>query len=446
MLEPLTLASLLDCWERVITFQKFDDEGHAVRINCPDRIAQFYLARRGSWQIDPLTGIVNAPLVRLDGTVLNRPGYDSASGLFLHGDLVVSVPEEPTKEDAQIALAFLGLPFREFPFRAEADKAVAITAVLTALERRLLPACPMFGFSAPTPRSGKSKLAAAPAIIATGKAAPASAVSPDKEEFRKSLFSALREGHAIVNLDNIEHALKSADLCKTLTEAEFSDRVLGESRTLHLATNLLWLATGNNLSFRGDLAQRALLCRIDAGMERPEERRFEVADFEAYIRERRADLVEAALTILRAFHVAGCPEQGLVPWGGFDVWSKFIREPLVWAGLADPCLTRDSILAEDPDKELAEEALRQLREHFEDAFTAKQAVEEGNDQIAGGKAWTHPALHDALAAVSGGGKNVDPERFGKWMRTWRDRYVDGIRLVRVGTDGHSKIAKWAVRN
>src|SRR6202030_2993753 len=103
-----------------------------------------------------------------------------------------------------------------------------------------------------------------------------------------------------------------------------------------------------NLSFRGDLRSRALISRIDAGVERPEERTFRIADLPGYLTAKRQRLVVASLTILRAYHVADRPGQDLRPWGGFDNWSREIREPLVWLGVADPCATRERVIANDP--------------------------------------------------------------------------------------------------
>jgi len=138
---------------------------------------------------------------------------------------------------------------------------VAIAAILTALERRLLGPCPLFAFSAPTPRSGKSKLAEAAAIIATGKPAPASSASPDKEEFRKALTATLREGHLIVNLDNVEHTIKSPDLCKS--HARWNFRPL--ARRKHHAAPADETSCGRRreitLAFRGDLTTRVLPLR-----------------------------------------------------------------------------------------------------------------------------------------------------------------------------------------
>src|SRR5262249_7815343 len=158
------------------------------------------------------------------------------------------------------------------------DKAVHAAAIVTAIQRRVLGACPLSAYSAPAQRSGKSLLADAVAIIATGKPAAASGASPERAELRKAVTSALREGHAIVNLDNIVDVLDSPDLARAITQTEYGDRLLGENKMLRLPTNVLWTATGNNLAFRGDLPSRVLLCRIDAAMERPEERKFKISN------------------------------------------------------------------------------------------------------------------------------------------------------------------------
>jgi putative DNA primase/helicase len=203
-------------------------------------------------------------------------------------------------------------PFTQFPFVKEENgakscKAVFVAAILTAIQRRLLGPCPLFGFSAPAQRSGKSLLAESVAQIATGKPAPATSVSRDPEELRKAITSILREGHAIANLDNIIHPLGSPFLAAAITQGEYGDRLLGENRNLNLPTTVTWTATGNNLSFRSGLTSRALLCRIDSGEEKPEERKFDIKDLPAHLHENRVRLVVAALTVLKAFHAAGKP-------------------------------------------------------------------------------------------------------------------------------------------
>jgi hypothetical protein len=452
MLEAMSVPALMEMWERIIKFEKYTKEGDLVRCNCPGTLAVAYLSRRGKWHVPVLTGVVSAPLMRVDGSILMQPGYDPGTGLFLAGYAKwLPVPDHPTKKDAEDALDRLHEPFKQFPWvksdedpAGRTNRAVVTAAILTSIERRLLSACPLFGFSAPAPRTGKSLLAEAVAIIATGKPAPASSVSPNREEFRKALTSTLREGHAVINLDNIEHALQSADLCKIITQEEFSDRLLGENSVLVMPTNVLWTATGNNLMFRGDLCQRSLLCSLDARSEKPEEREFEIPNFKAHLLNERAKLVQAALTILKAFHAAGQPSQKLPAWGGFDEWSKTVREPLVWAGEKDPCETRQQIINDDPEKESALAALVQLANEFkEQEFTAAEAAGKANEFY---KQYVNENLHKALVDVAAekNSKDVDTGKLGRWFRSWKDRIVNGHKLERMNERG-SHVTKWRVR-
>ena len=68
------------------------------------------------------------------------------------------------------------------------------------------------------------------------------------------------------------------------------------------------------------MTRRTVICSLDAKMERPELRQF---DFEPVQRakNRRPQLVVAALTILRAFKLHGRPS-AKPPLGSFEQWSS----------------------------------------------------------------------------------------------------------------------------
>jgi hypothetical protein len=201
---------------------------------------------------------------------------------------------------------------------------------------------------------------------------------------------------------------------------------------LRLPTTVLWTATGNNLIFRKDLSSRALLSRIDARVESPEHRSFKITDLADFLRKYRRDLLAAALTVLRAYHVAGRPRQQLKPWGGFDDWSASIREPLVWLGLADPCKTRTVVLADDPEREESPAAVRALYEEFEDdEFTAKRIMRHCN---------TSRTLMTAMEAVAVGRHNeIDPRSLGWWLRRSKDRVLGGLRLETPGQESGANL-------
>ena len=198
----------------------------------------------------------------------------------------------------------------EFEFENDVSRSVALSAILTAVVRRSI-AEPLHGFTAPKMASGKTLLADVASLIATGKSNACISHADNETEERKRLLAVLMTGDPIICYDNVEKPFGSPALCSVLTSTEFKDRILGETRSISVPTNCLFLATGNNLTFHGDLSTRAVVCcRIDPGVERPEERHFK-RDLRKHIPEHRGRLVAAVLTILRAYYVAGRPKQDL---------------------------------------------------------------------------------------------------------------------------------------
>ena len=87
----------------------------------------------------PLNGVITAPTMRLDGTILDKPGYDAETGLYLKGSRF------PTSSGGvQEALATLWAPVKLFPFANEVSKAVFLSALLTGVIRKVLPSAPGF--------------------------------------------------------------------------------------------------------------------------------------------------------------------------------------------------------------------------------------------------------------------------------------------------------------
>ena len=124
-------------------------------------------------------------------------------------------------------------------------------------------------------------------------------------------------------------------------------------------TNALFLATGNNLRFRGDMTRRVLSVRIDPQCERPDARSFE-RNLYTWIPEHRGKLITACLTVLRAFWLAGKPYQDIPEYGSFEAWSRLVRHPLVWLGMPDPLLSRERVRGDDPDADTLSAVLTQM--------------------------------------------------------------------------------------
>jgi hypothetical protein len=425
-LASVPAVNLQETLECLISWTRIDKSGEPKPADCPPRVPVTYLARK-DWELPVLLGVVEASILRPDGSILSVPGYDDATGLFLCADEGwPAVLDTPTRKDAEAALRELLEPFAQFPFVDESARSVLAAAILTAIQRRLLETAPLFAFDAPSQRSGKSLLAEAIGLITTGRRPPATGVTRSEDELRKTITSSLLEGQAIVNLDNITHPLDSPHLARAITQSLYSDRHLGVNEMLRLRTNILWTATGNNLTFRGDLSSRSLVSRIDARVELPEERTFRIADLPSYLTANRKRLVVASLTILRAYHVAGRPRQDVRPWGGFDQWSREIREPLIWLGLADPCATRERIIVSDPDRESTAEVLRGWQAAFADrAMLVREVVAAAQDG-------QHDELKQALLMVAARrdeSNQIDARRLGNWCASKADRIIDSLRLT-----------------
>jgi len=431
-------------FSRVADFQRYDGRSRKwVSVDPPPNIAATYLERVGAWKLPVLTGVTNAPTLRPDGSVLDEPGYDPATGILYEpgGREFPPVPAEPTRDDALAALGVLREPLSEFPFVGEGSRAVALSAILTAMIRRSLPHAPLHGFTSPTAGSGKSKLVDLASVVATGHEAPVIAPGATEEEMEKRLGASLLAGDTMVSFDNCEGPVGGVLLCQAMTQTMLSIRVLGKSVMVQVPNKAVLCATGNNLVIAADLTRRSIAARLDPKIERPELRTFEnPLDPVERIKRDRPRHVLAALTVLRAYVVAGRPAP-LAPLGSFEEWSRWVREALVWLGEDDPCDTMEGLREADPVLGELVAVMHQWEEHVgrhKEATTATMielATKRSDLDV-----FKNPQFRDALLTVAGAGSAVSPLRLGKWMAKVKDRVVGDRRFVRAGmTDG---AARW----
>ena len=305
----------------------------------PLDVAVRFLQHR-DWDLPVLSGLISAPTIRSDGSLLVEPGYDSKTGLLYNPRGVVFPPilKHPTKDDAVKALELLKGLLVGFPFVDEASRAVALSLFLTAIARPCLDFTPIHGFTAPLPGTGKSLIVDAATIIATGFRAAVCNWGDNNEENGKLLGALILESGFSIAIDNIEKPLESSLLNEIVTQEMVKPRILGFSNAPATRVTALLTITGNALKVVGDLTRRTLLSELDAECERPELRVFEV-DLLRHAAEHRANYVAAALTILKAHRAAGSPSS-LAPLGSFDQWSRHVRDALIWLGCDDADTTQ----------------------------------------------------------------------------------------------------------
>lgn len=438
--------------DEVCSFVRFDarrDEW--VPTDVPAKLARRLLAKATKWlKIPILTGIVEAPTLRPDGTVLDQPGYDPHTGILFDAggmDFPV-VPDSPTEEDALLALEQFTELVRDFPAVDQASVSVAISGIITPLVRHACRAVPLHAITAPKMASGKTLLASLAGYVLTGRSPRMMSQAENSNEERKRLLAVLMEGASLVVIDNIEHPLKSDALCTILTEPYYTGRVLGVSQTVTVPSRATFFATGNNLVLVGDLTTRALGCALDPKCERPEERTFDINLHQA-VPKRRAKLVVAALTIVRAYLTAGEPKPNVPHFARFEDWCRFVRYPLIWLGMADPCDGRARIEGRDPVRE----QLVALLTAWYDVFGSEPVkVGDALKKVTPGPDFDEPTpkaeacrvLYEIFVELGSRRGKVSPTAIGRFITSYEDRIEGGLRFEKGGKASGAVL--WRVRS
>ena len=174
--------------------------------------------------------------------------------------------------------------------------------------------------------------------------------SGDEQEFEKVVTAEAIAGSSCIVIDNVTGLMRSATLDRILTSGKHRARILGGNTRFDGAMRAVWWASGNNVETSADMARRTGPIELVAREERPDQRTGFSADqggetgtaaLRLKARRERWQHVADVLTILRAWHCAGRPDGGLSAWGSFESWSRHVRGPIVFAGLADPAEARE---------------------------------------------------------------------------------------------------------
>ena len=338
---------------RTAVFERFDARSMAwVKTKPPRDIAELMLVRRGGWPFAQIHGVLAAPTLRPDGSLLATEGFDPATGLY------VSAP-------AGYAAGSRTADARRSPRCARAARRIAerISLVRSGLPRRRNVGADYAGrargFSdkpAPrfhrTDRRDRQVLRPRPRIRDRNRLPCAvQAQGADEEEYEKRIVATLIAGYPIMSLDNCTRPLRGAALCQLVERPLVEFRVLGKSMKLRARTARHGVCHGQQPPHRGGshaprgrrAARRADGTAVPAGVQAQPVREI-IAD--------RGRYVSAALTIVRAYQVAGRPGR-LPSFGSFKAWSDCVRSALVWLGCTDPVITTHAAHRNDPDRQQA---------------------------------------------------------------------------------------------
>jgi putative DNA primase/helicase len=445
--EHLTVDKLIQELDDRFTFfgwKKAKEGFQKVIVDCPLRIGKnVHSASR--WNALPkIKGILKLPVLKLDGTIVAKSGYDDDSEYLIDFDHnQFKFKTNPTKEDALSALALLKDLISESALADDKSRAGVIAMLLTAVSRNTFDYAPLFAISANSPGAGKGALTQVATIFATGNSSEGlTTFNPEEVEFKKTLLSTLQRGSSVVSFDNINrnHVFGGAEIEAALTSPTFSGRMLGGNEIASFSTKVLWLANGNKLRLSLDMGRRTILIHLDAKEENILEKEYK-RDMVSLAIANRGEYVSAALTLLQAFLLER-PVVGVKPLNGFTQWSNVVRNALIWLGEVDPVPTSSEIYSLDGiDEQRA--ILANLLHSWNAAHGTRHITAREIISMATGE-YANQGLKSALTdcAIDRYGQ-MSTVKLGQFLRSNADIRVNNMRFIKAKVDRNDVVC-WAI--
>lgn len=386
---------------------------------------------RKDWPLLPLRGIVTSPVVRPDGSLLQAPGYDKATGLYLRPRVQLrrlrpQVTEDAVDKAKEIVLEQM---LADFPWKDPSDRAHFLGALLTPILRPyFLGTTPMFVFTATTMGSGKSLLKD---IFLYCYGISDTPWPENDTELRKSITTQLyTTGQPVVVLDNLPNGyiIKSPILSSLLTAEFWGDRVLGSTASVTMPNDRLWIATGNGLRTGGDNGRRVVWVRLDPDCPDPDQRDgYKVGDLRPWLRTNASTVVAALVTMVRGWLAAGAPSVR-VRKGDYSEWASMIAGILKYLGV--PGWMADRTDATEMDDETLEWS----------AFLTMWRNKLGGEPVTTGAILGSVADHTPRQK---NGELPSAPILGGWLKARDGRYFGTHKVVRVW-DAHRCQNTWRV--
>jgi hypothetical protein len=402
------------------------------------------ISQRGNYgTIRPLLGIVEHPVLRADGSIASKYGYDPQTRLFIASRLDLAIPERLTQADAISGRELLYDLTGDFPFQDDTHRAAWLAMLLTMLARTaFVGLAPGYLIEANARGSGKGLLSNVAGTILLGQEFDVTTYS-DENENRKKITASVRQGRRAIVWDNIVGKLGGGVIDAFLTTRWWEDRILGESKTGCWPNLVTMMFTANNAVVNEDTCRRLCFIRLETPHEKPEDRSdFRRPNLLQHIRDNREKYLAAAFAILRAYHLAGRPAQPMKAWGSFESWSALIRGAVIFSGGADPGETRVELQSKAGSSMEAAgifaAALSDMCGEGQSSLTCKEIIGrlQSSEQFDGieGK--------DVLAALETCMVEVTGRTLGNWLRQFDRRSVGGYVVRRSNTRAKAGGFRW----
>jgi hypothetical protein len=449
---PSELAHLLA--ERTYTFRtKYrkakDGQGNEVlqpypeEFTPPTAMLAAALAPKEWPKLRPLAGIVGAPVLRRDGTLLQEPGYDATTGLYLANKVPLDhVPPAPTAEQVRGARSFiLDYFLGDFIWAGKADKANYIAFQVTPVLQRYLRTLVPFGLVTSTmPGSGKTILTCGLGMLYGQRVLT---WTHSDEELRKAITSVLADPAGTIIFDNLAEGsvIDSPVLARLITDRTWADRLLGKNSTAAFDNDRVWTATGNNLRLGGDMRTRSVLIGLDPDMPNPENRTgFKIPNLDQWILNpaNQRTVLWNLLILVVDWTRNGAPRQHGITMRQFTPWAEALGGFLEHHGITGFLGNVETVKDIDEEESAWTAFFAQWRSIFGEKWCPTNEVRLSADfQPDGTDRWNGLFLADPRGRVPNSialGKILNGQ-----IGRWRGAYV-----LRTERDRHTKNRLWRV--
>lgn len=404
-----------------------------IEVDC-DRLPSYVVQSMvGAPRVDlpVLERVERAPYVDASGELVDVEGYrpDTRTYLGPHEP----VPSMPVDQAVDLLREWLA----DFPFARQHDWSHVLGFLVTPIVRSMIRGpVPIHVFEAPQRGTGKTLLMECVARVAAGYAVSASKLASNDEERRKSLVAHLLAGSSMVLLDNVQGRVDDDTLAGILTAyPRYSDRKMGGQSLIWAPARAVWALSGNNMTMSTDIARRAVVIRLDARMERPEQRQsFRIADLRRWTDENAGRLRGAVLALVAHWVSLGMPASSR-RLGSYEQWSRIVGG--IVSEVADGWLDGREERLRDADPE-REDWRRLIRAWLAGGLQARRASEVAD----------LARDHDLLLHVLGDGSKLSQaRRMSTALRGMRGVVlaVDGEqRRIEPGGTGAGRSVVWRV--
>ncbi|MBU1194018.1 MAG: hypothetical protein KKE62_01705 [Proteobacteria bacterium] len=440
-IHEITNDQLRGILDRVIHFEKTTSSGVDYTLPPTNIIRDILSLKNYPDSIPQIRGIAESPVVRISGTIVCNPGYDSQSQYFYWPDKTIpsiDVSEHPTGGQIRDSVDLLTDILTDFPFVDNCSLCNAIALMITPIVRPAIDGIvPLALIESTQKGTGKGLLTSLIHLIATGKM-PQTLTMPGSEgEIRRQITSACTTGKQIRVYDNVDRIINSPAFASALTTSEWADRTLGKTEIRSYPNNTTWIMNGNNIRLGGDISRRCYVIQLDPKNSRPWQRSdFKYKNLLLHIKKNRSALLSAILTLVRAWFDAGQPVADVPTMGSFEEWTRVVGGVLHNAGLVD-FLSNLEILYQDADDESNqyEHFLQAWHEHFGTReVTAKEICQSRLVEF----------LPESVLGVAPRSGNLT-QKVGKMLSKFAGTRFgpEGYHLVKLGFKNHSLI--WQVK-